>query len=59
MKGQYAIIDKNGIIFQGDYNYIQEQWGRIYYEDNPDNIKWNGDIMLVGIMFVDIMRICK
>lgn len=51
---EYAIIDKNGIVYQGGRDYIYSAWSDIFDEDNPDNVEREGNLMLVNI--IDVQR---
>ncbi len=45
----WEITDDNGTIFSGTSEEIDIHWNDILYEDNPNNIKWEGDLRLIQV----------
>ena len=41
--GRYAIIDDDGIVFEGDYDYIIECW------NNDADVDYRGEVLFVKI----------
>lgn len=45
----WKIIDDDGEVYSGNEDYIREVWEDITENGNPDDVEWNGNLMLIEV----------